>query len=241
MSKTSYKNIDELVERINIDLAKLNKGELSLEDLDSLVDAGKDLTERLIILRFKAYDRHGEPQPLKMKSEPQESVDEDVQFDFTSDEQPKEEPAVEQVGFDFALNFDEPESTPQVEEAVVEEQDVEDKELEAQAVEIEEPEDKSTLNEVFKSEEDQSLRKKFQKSPISDIKSQISIANKFEYISTLFNGDSAQYENAIQTLNSFKEGEDAKSKLNEYAAEFDWDLENKMILKFIELVERRYL
>ena len=57
----------------------------------------------------------------------------------------------------------------------------------------------------------------------------------------MFDGDNVKYESAIQVLNSCADGEEAKDKLNEYSTEYNWDLENKSIIKFVELVERRYL
>lgn len=240
MGKTSYKNIDDLVKRIDQDVDKLKKGDLSLDDLDALVEAGKDLTERLIILRFKAYDTHGQPeQEIVQKVVEKEDVP-DVQFDLSSSEQEESQPVAEQAGFNFDLTFDEEEAAPEEVEINVESKEVMEEEILTPEVH-EQSEDAGTINEVHKSEEDHSLRKKFQKSPISDLKSQISIANKFEYISTLFDGDNKKYEEAIQTLNTFEEGDMAKAKLKEFATEYNWDLENKTILQFIELVERRYL
>ena len=99
----------------------------------------------------------------------------------------------------------------------------------------------NSLNDTLKKEEDQSLRKIFQNSPISDIKSQISIGKKFEYISSMFKGNAAEYEDAIDFLNTAANGNEAKLKLNELTHKYSWDLEDKSIIKFIELVERRYL
>ena len=240
MGKTSYKNIDDLVKRIDQDVDKLKKGDLSLDDLDALVEAGKDLTERLIILRFKAYDTHGQPDQVITQKVEENEVIEDVQFDLTASEPEVVQPIVEQTGFNFDLTFDDDEPTAEEFEANVESKEVVQEEITRPEVQ-EQTDETSTINEAHKSDEDHSLRKKFQKSPISDLKSQISIANKFEYISTLFDGDNKSYEEAIQTLNTFEEGDMAKSKLKEFATEYNWDLENKTILQFIELVERRYL
>jgi len=105
----------------------------------------------------------------------------------------------------------------------------------------EDEDDNASLNDAFKKEDDLSLRKKLQKTPVADIRTHISIAKKFEYISSLFDGDAGAYDEAIDFLNTCASGEDARLKLNEYTSRYSWDLEDKSIIKFIELVERRYI
>ena len=156
-----------------------------------------------------------------------EEQDEIVSFDLSNDEVDVEPIGVEQPIFDFDI--------PNVEEKAVEPEKEKAPKAESHQ------EINSSLNEIFKDDSDDSLRKKFQKSPITNLKSNISIANKFEYISGMFDGDGKIYDEAITVLNNCKSGEEAKSKLMEYATSFDWDLEDKSILKFVELVERRYL
>ena len=227
MVKTSYKNINELVDNIRTDLEKLDNGDLSLDDLDTLVQYGRDLNERLIILRFKAHDSQGGKVVFEPGSDVIEEQDEIVSFDLSNDEVDVEPIGVEQPIFDFDI--------PNVEEKAVEPEKEKAPKAESHQ------EINSSLNEIFKDDSDDSLRKKFQKSPITNLKSNISIANKFEYISGMFDGDGKIYDEAITELNNCKSGEEAKSKLMEYATSFDWDLEDKSILKFVELVERRYL
>ena len=88
---------------------------------------------------------------------------------------------------------------------------------------------------------DLSLRKKLQNSPVSNIKSEISIARRFELVSLLFDNDSDAYDEAIEKLNNCSDGNEAKALLDEYSSSNNWDLEDKVIIKFVELVERRYL
>ena len=99
----------------------------------------------------------------------------------------------------------------------------------------------SSLNDVLKSEADLSLRKKLQKSPVQDLRTEISIQKRFEYITAMFSGKKDAYEEAIDVLNACANAEDARIKLSEYSENYNWDLEDKSILKFLELVERRFL
>lgn len=244
MGKTSFNNPSELIKNLSDKINDLNSGKLSLSDLDLLVADSQSLYEQLIILRYKAFDKLGEPQKKEAPIH--------VEPVITQPELTKNEPIdIVEIPFDFSGITNVPEPTTEGEPAKIdsiEEQPVipatplttisntenEEEEEEEQTV-------SNSLNDTLKKEEDQSLRKIFQNSPISDIKSQISIGKKFEYISSMFKGNAAEYEDAIDFLNTAANGNEAKLKLNELTNKYNWDLEDKSIIKFIELVERRYL
>lgn len=257
MGKTSYKNTEELIKEISEKVTSLQNGELGLEELNELVNSGKDLFEQLVILRYKAFDKYGTPEnkvseEIVEKETVVEKVEEIIEekeevtetpFDFTGFSDKKEE---EQPSFDFTLDEVETEKPEPVKELVqeVEEEQNHFEEKIAESAQADEDYDdgasSNSLNEKLKQEE-LSLRKKLQNSPVSDIKSHISIAKKFEYISIMFNGDTDAYDEAIDFLNTCATGNDARLKLNELTTNNSWDLENKSIVNFIELVERRYL
>tara|TARA_B110000037_G_scaffold24303_1_gene27970 strand:- start:12650 stop:13414 length:765 start_codon:yes stop_codon:yes gene_type:complete len=254
MGKTSYKNTEDLIKEISEKVAELQKGDLGLDELNELANNGKDLFEHLVILRYKAFDKYGTPEKsvpdkivekaavvekVKIEKEVEEEEEvADTPFDFTgfAAEEEKEQPR-----FDFTLD----EEKPKIEEKEVEDDNNDEQtELEekiADSVQAgEDDEDETSLNQSLKQDE-VSLRKKLQNTPIANIKSHISIAKKFEYISIMFDGDPAAYDEAIDFLNTCATGNDARLKLNELTTNQDWDLENKSIINFIELVERRYL
>lgn len=253
MGKTSYKNTEELIKEIAENVAALQKGALGLEELNDLVNSGKELFEQLVILRYKAFDKYGEPKkvvsekivekedPVK-ELEVKETVEEAVEetpFDFTGFSSEKEED--EQPSFDFTLDQEKSEAAKPIE---VEDNANNFEEKIAESIQADEDYDdgasSNSLNESLKQEE-LSLRKKLQNSPVADIKTHISIAKKFEYISIMFEGSSTEYDESIEFLNTCATGKDARLKLNELTTNHSWDLENKSIINFIELVERRYL
>lgn len=254
MGKTSFKNTKDLIGEISKEIEKLEKGELNLNELDQLARKGQSLYEQLIILRYKAFDIHGEPgttaeeKPQVIKTIVDEKVipdtPEETPFDFTNvnDNAPEVE---SQPSFDFSI--DEPVSTTKIEEEEISNAKPKDPEPKNEPKEPsftlkQDKTEQHSLNDVLKqSEDDLSLRKKFQNTPISDIKSNISIAKKFEYISTMFDNDAETYEQTIDFLNTCASGDDARMKLNELTTKYNWNLEDKSIIKFIELVERRYL
>lgn len=260
MGKTSYKNTAELINDLSERIDDLNNGKLGLGDLDNLVESGKSLYEHLVVLRHLAFEKHRDPAvtasateavaDVQEEVEPVEETETELAFDLTGgadvEEEMTEEPAND-LHFDFTQSTDE--FAPEIEEikqtpeasfnAAVEMPDP-PKENESFSESNEDDADAS-LNDALKKDDELSLRKKLQNTPVSDIKTHISIAKKFEYISSLFNGDSAAYDEAIDFLNSCATGEDARLKLNEYTTQYAWNLEDKSIIKFIELVERRYI
>ncbi len=267
MSKTSYKNTKELIADLSLKIDLLDKGSLRLEDLNSLVESGKDLYEHLVILRYKAFDKFDfttnetvippkieKPIPTP-KVEPQVGTALEMSFDFTSfeSEKPKVEPIESTI-------ISQPTQLPPVEVVKEELQQVNipvveiPKTLDQVApvksvvppvsapkklAEVES--DANSFNDAFKQEEDQSLRKKLEKTPVSDLRTQISIGKKFEYISQLFLGDAADYDKSIDFLNNSPTLEVATDKIEELKLRYKWDMEDRTIQKFIELVERRYL
>lgn len=243
----------ELRKNIEEKLEALEKGSLELSELEGLVEASRELYERLLIVKYKAYEKYGEPktqeeQPeTKVVEAKEEIIEEVAPIDFTAEEEVEEA----QPSFDFSMMSEEKEETTVSEEVVEEEETPVQEQEEVAEDEVDifkeshtekvEEEDENSLNQKLKGEDHQSLRKKLQSSPVSDIKKEISIAKKFEYITFMFDGKNDIYEAAIEDLNNCSNGEEAKNKLNEYSTKYKWDLENKSIIKFVELVERRYL
>jgi hypothetical protein len=261
----------ELSKKLHKKIKELEEGKLDIKELESLTDDARELYERMLILKYKAYEKFGEPanateevveekvEPVKAVVEEEEEVVEEA-IDFSGITEEKEE--VEQPSFDFSAMEEEvvePKEEPVMipsenikssSEPITEEEtfpkssgtkDQPTDVFQDSHVEKVEDEDENSLNEKLKTEDEQSLRKQFQSTPVSDLKKEISIAKKFEYITFMFEGENDLYEAAIEDLNNCTDGEEAKNKLNDYSTKHSWDLENKSIIKFVELVERRYL
>lgn len=258
----------EINEKLQEKLSKLEKGDLELNELESLVEDARELYEWLLIVKFKAYENYGSPKSS-------EDPNEEAKADESKDDTPKEEESIdfsaiseepeieEQPSFDFSgisekeEEKSEPVMIPSEEIKSFDESEEEEEDrfpissgtkdqpgdvFKDSHVEKHEDEDENSLNQKLQSAEDElSLRKKLQSTPVTDLKSEISIAKKFEYITFMFDGKNEIYDAAIEDLNNCANGEDAKNKLNEYSTTYNWDLENKSIIKFVELVERRYL
>jgi len=80
--------------------------------------------------------------------------------------------------------------------------------------------------------------------PIADLKTAMGINERFLTISELFKGNKAQYDDAIDTLNSFSDFGQAKNYISRILVpEFDWTNEKKInqAKTFIKKVRRRYM
>lgn len=251
MGKTSHKTIENKLNRIQELFKSLKGGSLDINGIEELSELSNSINESFIILKYKAYENFTKGESIVETSESPapKSIEEpqSISLDFNSTESEKIEATNSDEGFafDFSEPIQEKEASTQEKSVPIQDElfeldsSQETKEEEEEKKEIEEIDD--SLNNKFKSEEDYSLRKKLGRSPIKDLKSEIGIAKKFEYINLMFSGKAEVYDEAINSLNTCENNEHAKTLLHQYSSEYHWDLEDKTIIKFIELVERRYL
>ena len=85
------------------------------------------------------------------------------------------------------------------------------------------------------------LQEKLALDPIKDLKAAIGVNDRFQFISTLFNGDEKAFEMAVKTINGFKIFAEAqfwiKSNLRE---QNKWDETAEVVKAFDLLVKRRF-
>lgn len=262
MGKTSYQNINELIKDLSDHLEKLNSGKLSLPEIEDAVNNAKEIYERLVVVRFKAYENFGKPETQVVEAisaQPKIETPEVKPFDFTAieDESAKKisepkivKPSLPDIGFDFSEDaFESPKIEKQAEPVVtieikktIETIRAETKaEISASVNEKFQRLDEKPLNEKLKQEDDLPLRKKLQVKAIADYRTEIGIGKKFEYINFLFGGNTKAYEAGIDALNACQSSEEAKQILHEFGATYHWNFEEKTIIKFIELVERKFV
>lgn len=254
MGKTSFQNINDLAISLAEQIKKINTGHLSVKDLEAAVNQAKDIYERLIVLRHKAYEKFGEPQTNVVEPVKENVKEVEIKpIDFTAfeDESAKKvsapkvvKPSLPDVGFDFTQDDAPIEKTeaPVVAQEVKKPLDVVRAEIKSESKSMHEnfAKEELPLNEKLKQDSDLPLRKKLQIKPISDLRSEIGIGKKFEYINFLFGGDSKAYEAGIDALNACQSGEEAKQKLNDFGSQYNWNFEEKSIIKFVELVELKF-
>lgn len=100
---------------------------------------------------------------------------------------------------------------------------------------------KPDLNEAFTEEEDPSLSGQLRKQPIQDLLTAIGLNERYLYANELFDGNIEDFREAIQRLNEFNNGAEAKAFFNEeLRRDFGWEKDSEMAKALYLLVERRY-
>lgn len=249
-----YMNFPDLANRINELVQKLHDGTIGNEELDELTSSTLALYDRLVVVRYnvirkavsaeKSGDVGTEDQPNSEKEysvkpiaeteqadvkEPDQSDDEVSDYEANEEINSLQEEIEHEVempgGSSFQLNFA-PVSPNQI--SLIDS--------------IEEiSKEEKTRNESFE-QETPTLASKLQKKPISDLKTAIGINQRFLFTSELFHNDSDEFNKAIDRLNSFSSFLEADEFIeNQLRQSYDWDMKNKTVMTFIDLVHRRYL
>lgn len=277
MSKFDTK--EDLIITLQMLFENLNQGSINEEELETMVSTARELYERTLILRYKAYERKvfGE-QEDKVSEENQELIIEETSL-------PEKEIIVEEdkPTFDMAFSlFDELESTndADIEEEVKEEEDFSDaffqesieevsdevefssplKDEASEIIEVSEtietPEETksfhsyeekpvattSTAKDVFDKmlEKDDSLGAKLMGLRIDSLNGVFGLNEKLQLINDLFDGSSESFYQAIKIFDNASDFEQAKLILSNYANEFSWELDNELVIEFVQKVARRY-
>jgi len=215
----SYQNLNALVEEIRSELLKLENSELSLADLDAIQANARELYDRLTVLKYLAMERLvDDPQPNVDKDQDNDSVDVDMN------------PIKLKLG-----NSEKkiPENQTNLLDAI-EESGVEDK--------VEESDLGSLNQKLADASESKSIAEKLKSQPIPDLIAAIGINQKFLFMNDLFDGERDEFHNSLGELNKFDSFLDADNYIrNNLMSKYSWDMESPSAIRFMELIERRYL
>lgn len=75
---------------------------------------------------------------------------------------------------------------------------------------------------------------------VSDLKSAIGLYEKFNFINDLFAGDSLAYERTIVQLNGMINFREADNYLNGVRAHYKWDGKSESVIRFMEILNRKF-
>ncbi|MFY8078920.1 MAG: hypothetical protein ACOVMJ_10035 [Flavobacteriales bacterium] len=261
--------LKELSDDLHNNINELLSGKMSPEQTQHLVELCSELYEKLIVLRFKAFTETITPaekmqavletsEPIKIDTTPVSTppelanqvnlidaikeVEQVAEQDPTKDvaqDASQEEEEIEDEGDDEEIVFqlipnDEPVAeTPVM--TVVTEAPVE----EAPKGEVK---PMVSLNDTFKENANQqaSIAKKLEGSPISDLKKNISLNQRFQFCKDLFKGNNQEYEVTLEKLNNTNRDE-AMRILQTLRDKYSWNPESMAAKDFTDLVNRRYM
>jgi hypothetical protein len=211
---------------------QLESGNISEDELVTMTDLGRDLYERLVVLRHKAYEHMVNEEENATKAEAEKEA---------------------LVASEKELLEDEVESTNQVEEPQVDEEprpvipigsaDVSPNQISLidSIEEIKQME--QSINDRFKEQVgEKSLAQTLKQKPLEDLTTSIGINLKFRFISELFNEDKDAYGSSIDRLNSFNSYIEADEYIhNTLSEQYGWDEKDPLVKELVELTKRRYL
>ncbi len=107
---------------------------------------------------------------------------------------------------------------------------------------IEEIKLEQSINETFSEYNKPTISQQMAGRGYQDLTSVISINQKFKFISELFGGDADAYQTTVDRINRFSSYLEADDYLqNTLKNQYDWEMQNPIVLEFVELIERKFL
>lgn len=243
---TKFKSQKEIVQSIASNLEDLEAGNLSLEALEMHIDLVRELYERSIMLRYKAFE----------KSLGKEIESEEIEITVPIIEQ-----KIEEIAEPTAI---EEEEVPEIEFSLFEENEEEIEEeifvpepiieqkiepiieaspiIESTPKEIHEPISLAEAGEFlskFQSVENE-LSKQIGFSKLETLVGSFGLNERLQYINELFDGSSEVFSDAIKSLDVLPNINTAKSLTADLAIQNNWDVESDTVEEFIQKICRRY-
>jgi len=248
--------LKELSEELHTNINELLSGNMTPAQTQHLVELCSELYEKLIVLRFKAFSETNTPaekmqavletvEPIKIDTAPIQTPVElvnqvnlidaikEVEQVASQEEEEEEEGDDEDIVFQLIPNEE-----PVVETPVVSIAPEAPKQEEPKA-EVKPP---VSLNDTFKENAAQqaSIAKKLEGSPISDLKKNISLNQRFQFCKDLFKGNNQEYEVTLEKLNNTNRDE-AMRILQTLKDKYSWNPDSMAAKDFTDLVNRRYM
>lgn len=98
-----------------------------------------------------------------------------------------------------------------------------------------------SINEAF-SDQPASLSQRLNRKPVANLKTAITINQRFKFISELFDNDADAFAKAIDRLNSCTSYIEADEFIqNGLTSRFEWEMKSPTVREMMDLVERRFL
>jgi hypothetical protein len=262
--------LKELSDDLHNNINELLSGKMSPAQTQHLVELCSELYEKLIVLRFKAFTETITPaekmqavletsEPIKIDTTPVSTppelanqvnlIDAIKEVEQVAEQDPAEDASQDSTKDASALQDVSQDSTKDVAQDASQE-DV-DEDIVFQLIPNDEPALEApkgevkpmvSLNDTFKENANQqaSIAKKLEGSPISDLKKNISLNQRFQFCKDLFKGNNQEYEVTLEKLNNTNRDE-AMRILQTLRDKYSWNPESMAAKDFTDLVNRRYM
>ncbi len=101
--------------------------------------------------------------------------------------------------------------------------------------------EKGTLNDLFKQPEKPSLAERLSKGNVKNLKQQLTLNQRFMFVNELFDGNQKEFMMALEEVESMENYKDAYTLIKKnYAAKYEWNLEDEEVQEFMEVVGKRF-
>ncbi len=234
--------LQSLAQQLADQLNGLYSGKNKKDSLEQMVNHSRELYERLIVLRHKAYEADVRPEnelPINEITLEELPVFE-IEIPETTEETISETPA---TTFELEAEIEEEESPIDIDTRQVNLMDMIEEVTQSQNSPdpvLEENTPIISLNDILAQQQTQhTILKRLEKAPIDDLKKSITMNQRFQFARELFMGDSEQYEISISELNNAS-GEKAMALLDQLKKKFNWDTASIAYIELEELVQRRH-
>lgn len=256
----------ELIEKLTGFQNLIENEGLSMENMDAFVDASKELYERVIILRYKAYEQNvfgvrNEPKVIVSNEENTDIPNEIPSIDFSlfnestltsgeaeaeleeNDKMIEEEEIFEAQNLDSTIEVtntltDEPSNETAVE--------INDESIDQDELIMEEMDAALEVNEEpFKEEatttiDDQPFQNHFGLGKLDTLIGSFGLNERLQYINELFDGSSEAFSDGIKKLDQQENYASAREILVQYAKTYAWEKDSETVIEFAQKVARRY-
>jgi len=242
----SYKKRIKAIEEFS---GRLESGELSIDELVQLETLTRELYERTVIFKYKAFENKVNPiteSPL--------NVEDEIDFveDTAENEVEESEPTIDFSIFDAPQIVEEPEAEVQIDEELVEntisevvQEVVPEVTIQGEVI-VEAPvveKHNSAQGQSFWEQlnmNSNSVSTQFEGAKIDTLVGAFGLNEKLRYINDLFDGSSESFSEAIKLLDTQSNLDTAKIKSSELAIKHGWDAEEESVVDFLMMVNRRY-
>jgi hypothetical protein len=242
--------LQSLAQQLADQLNGLYSGKNKKDSLEQMVNNSRELYERLIVLRHKAYEQ--EVQPVQQTTPEIEMPVFTLELEDSVESRVEEIPTMEP---ETTFSFEMEEATKPAEETVqvdeVNEPEIDTRQVNLMDMIEEVIQEKTTppaeentpiisLNEILAQQQTQhTILKALEKAPIEDLKKSITMNQRFQFARELFKGDSEQYELCISELNNAS-SDKAFDVLENMKRKWNWDTTSIAYIELEELVQRRH-
>lgn len=247
--------LQSLAQQLTDQLNHLYSGQYKKESLESMVSNARDLYERLVVLRHKAYEQ--EVNIISAEEKPNADIEVQIPtftLDLSEISETKIDVSVEEEVIPAQIEsmtdqrqvnlmdmIEEVTKTDHSSDAELSETFLAETPTEISSDPIQlETTPIVSLNDILSQNQNTStLLNRLEKSKIDDLKKSITMNQRFQFARELFNGDSEQYEITISALNNC-EPEKALEIFQNCKQKWAWDETSIAFIELLDLVQRRH-